>query len=257
MLGMSPYYNRTLRKIIAAFGAIFNGIEIIKFDYTTTPATELQRVTVPIKYEGKEDWLTRLYEDPDATRGVQVSLPSITWHMTNLRYRQDRRQSPFKAAILTESGNTATQVYNAAPYDIFFELYIYVRNMEDGYQIIEQILPVFSPEYSVTLKYVVDGNNFISQDLPFVLENVEYSNQYEGASGSVRIITWTLQFSAKAYFYGPQPSTAIIDESIINLRTADTGSNSNIAATITTTVNPIGANVTDSWTANTTITETD
>lgn len=255
MLGMPPYYNRTLRKIVATFGAIFNGIEILKMNYDT--GEELQRITVPIKYEGKEDWLTRLYEDPEATRGTQINLPSMTWQMTGLKYRADRRQSPFKPAQLSQTGNSAIQVYTAAPYDIFFEVYAYVRNMEDGYQIIEQILPVFSPEYSVTLKYLINENNYISQDLPFVLESVDYSDQYEGASGSVRIITWTLQFSAKAYFYGPQPPVGVITDSIINLRNEDSSNNSNnIEVVINTTIDPANANVTDSWSANTVITET-
>lgn len=263
MLGLPPYYNRTTRKILDGFGSIFQGIEMIKYDFgavgsanTPNPVpTELQRITVPLSFEGKENYITRLYADPDLTRPNQLTLPAMTYDFKGYRYRADRRQSPYTPGQMAQSGDNAIRYYSAAPYDVLIELYLYIRNMEEGLQIVEQIFPVFAPEYSLTLKYAAPGsNNYISQDVPIVFENIDYSNEYEGPAGTVRTITWTLQFSAKAFFYGPlNTNTGVIKETIVYLNDQNT---LNLYANIDTSVDPITANITDSWNVNTSIIET-
>lgn len=236
-----------------AFGSIFQGIEVVKMNYDTSE--EFQRITVPLTYEGKETYVTRLLSDPDLTRGVQLEIPALSYHFTGLRYRSDRQQQSLIRGQLTQSGNSATKVYVAVPYDLNFEVYLYARNMEDGFQVIEQILPVFNPDYSLSLKYLSSANNYISQDFPVVLENTIFENDYEGAAGKVRMITWTLQFSIKTFFYGPQPPTGLIKDVIVNFRNSESANGNALYAIANTTVDPPTANVTDSWTANTVITE--
>ena len=106
------------------------------------------------------------------------------------------------------------------PYDIAMSLHIMVRNMEDGLQIVEQILPHFTPEFTVTLTELSDLN--IKRDIPIVLQGITKEEEYEGEFATRRVLTWTLDFLAKAYFYGAVNKdgskiikTAQIDEYVI------------------------------------------
>ena len=250
MLTNQYFYNQILRKVVVAFGAIFNGIKMKKFDSNT--GVEISNVTVPVYFEGKETFVTRLLGDPTATRGVQIQFPVMSYEFMGISYDVARKISPFQKGQLQSQGNNTVQYQMATPYTAAFELNLYTRNWEDGAQILEQILPFFSPDYTLALKYLVNGSNYISEAVPIVLENVQYKTEYEGPAGTVRNVIWTLQFTAHILFYGPTPAAKVIKEVIINFRDYDSA---NIEAIIISQVNPITANVNDTWNVVTTILE--
>ncbi|MGH7749781.1 MAG: tail sheath stabilizer and completion protein, partial [Candidatus Dormibacteria bacterium] len=198
-------------------GSLLNGIEVIQYDANTR--IELARITVPVKFEGKETFIMRLLGDPTALKGVQLTLPIMSYDLVGFQYDTTRKLTPYIKNQLFNASNNTTRYACAVPYNINFEVNLYVRNEEDGLQVIEQIIPFFSPDYTIALKYVLDANSgsWITEQVPFVLENINFSNQYEGATGTVRMLTWTLNFTAKALFFGPMPSSSVIKEVIINL----------------------------------------
>jgi hypothetical protein len=83
-----------------------------------------------------------------------------------------------------------------------------VKNQEDGTQLLEQILPYFTPEWTTTINLIPELN--IVQDIPLVLLNVTPQDTYEGSFEERRVITWTLDFIMKGYFYGPVRSSGVI-----------------------------------------------
>jgi hypothetical protein len=103
----------------------------------------------------------------------------------------------------------------AVPYDLTFELSLYTRNIDDGNQIIEQILPYFGPDYTVTIDPV--SSLGVLKDIPIILNSVTNNIEHEGNFDAVRFITWTLTFTMKAYFYGPVTNPKIIRKVIANI----------------------------------------
>jgi hypothetical protein len=95
-----------------------------------------------------------------------------------------------------------------APYDLNFQLNVYARNIDDGTQIVEQILPFFNPDFTVSASMVPDLG-FI-KDIPVVLNNVTNNIEYEGNYDSVRYVYWTLNFTMKLHYYGPITTPKII-----------------------------------------------
>jgi len=253
MLGYKPFYYSTVRNVLLAFGAIFKDIEVIKYHKDTR--AELGRITCPLEYGGKETWLARLEADPDLTKGIQISLPTMSYEMVGIRQDLERQQTGFINNSVSQSGNTASQFKFGVPAEVDIALSIYVRNMEDGLQIIEQILPFFTPDYTVSIKYLTINGYAVVNDLPFTMKDIQFSNKYEGAGGDVRFITWTLTFTAQILLYGPTDFAApIIKDVIVNLRNFDT---SHVNATIEVVPNPLSANSTDAnLRYTTTITET-
>jgi hypothetical protein len=101
------------------------------------------------------------------------------------------------------------------PYDITFQLNIYTRNIDDGTQIVEQILPFFNPDFTVTVDMVPDLA--FLKDIPIILNSVSNDIQYEGNYDSVRYVNWTLNFTMKVNYYGPISYPKIIREVNTNI----------------------------------------
>ena len=87
------------------------------------------------------------------------------------------------------------------PYDVNFELNVFTATSDDCLQVIEQILPYFQPEYTVTMKMVDAMPD--NRDVPIILNSVSFSDEYEGGFDDRRIIEYTLDFTMKTYFFGP------------------------------------------------------
>ena len=89
------------------------------------------------------------------------------------------------------------------PYNYQFSLSIYVRNTEDGTQILEQILPFFTPDFNVTVDFIPEMDQ--KYNVPIILDSVTSTVEYEGAmnEGSTRLILWDLAFTAKGYIWPP------------------------------------------------------
>jgi hypothetical protein len=92
-------------------------------------------------------------------------------------------------------------MYSPVPYDFNFSLHVLVKNTEDGTQIVEQIVPFFTPDFTVTMKMVPELS--LNMDIPIELVSVTSDDSYEGDFDSRRIQTWQLDFVVKGYLFGP------------------------------------------------------
>ena len=202
MLGQY-FYNESLRKTIIAFGSLFNDIQITRKD---SSGTEVQTMKVPLAYGPKQKFITRLTQDPGATQAVALTLPRIGFEIQSFDYDPNRklnrtiRQKKVSNTNDKKLKQMSTQ-YTPVPYNMQFELFVMAKNSDDGIQIIEQILPFFQPEYTVSIKEVPDMD--IVRDVPFVLNSVGYEDTYDGDFQTRRAIIYTLSFTAKSYVYGP------------------------------------------------------
>jgi len=101
------------------------------------------------------------------------------------------------------------------------------KNQDDGLQILEQILPYFQPEYTVSIKPVDDFTSF-KQDVPIILNGVSFDDQYEGDYNSRRVLIYTLDFTMKMSFYGPVGNDKVVREVNIDFN-QKSGSSNNIS----------------------------
>ena len=213
MLSNQHFYYRTIRRNVIAFGTMFKNIQLAT--YAANTFTEITRINVPLAYAGKENYLTRLLTNPDLHKQIQILLPKMSFEMVGITYDPKRKLSSFMSTFNNIDGSSVNQQYSGVPYDMDFELNIYVRNVEDGTQIVEQILPYFNPDYTLTMSFVDQMN--ITRDIPILLEEIRYDPQYQGpADTTVRILTWTLRFKMKTYFFGPINTGKIIRQATAN-----------------------------------------
>jgi hypothetical protein len=211
---MSYAYHRIIRKVVIAFGDLFNGIKLSRYD---SNGVEQENFLVPIVYGGKEKYVSRLEGDPDLDKKVQITLPIMSFEMTNMSYDAGRKLNTNKK-ITSYSGDTDTSlaVYNPVPFDFDFSLVAYVRNIEDGAQLMEKILPYFTPDYTVNVNLIPEMG--IVKQLPVILKSVSNENDYEGDYNSkIRSVIWTLNFTVKGYLYGPVVEPKIAKTTITNI----------------------------------------
>ena len=196
------FYHGSIRKLVTAFGTLFNNIYITRTDSGVT-----KKIKVPLVYSPKEKFVHRLNLDVDKTM-VQTILPRMGFSITSMSYDVERKKNSinkrWRQDIDTNDNMIFQYRYEDVPYDIDFELYIYTRNMDDGLQIIEQILPFFTPEFTVTIKPKVLNTSTEKVDIPIILNQITPSEIYDGSfSEDTRVLTWDLQFTTKTYLYGP------------------------------------------------------
>ena len=199
MLGNAPFYNRTIRKIVVAFGTVFNDIYLVR--YTKDGLTAKETIKVPLNWGAKEKYVTRLTSDPTLTKSIATTLPRISFDMTGMSYDSSRK---LPTTMRNFSANNATSIkaqYVSVPYNFDFSLSIYVRNTEDGTQILEQILPFFTPDFSVTVDFIPSMEP--KYDMPIILNSVSNEVDYEGEMMTTRMIIWNLEFTAKGHIWPP------------------------------------------------------
>jgi hypothetical protein len=210
MLGNDHFYHRSIRKVVVTFGSLFNDIEVIRFSKDETPK---ERFKVPLSFGTKEKYLTRITSDPNLTKSISVVVPRMAFFLNSFSYDHTRKQVTTLKHYA--KGTEVVSQYIPVPYNFEFSLSIFVRNTEDGTQILEQILPFFTPDFTVTVDFIPSIER--KYDVPFILESVNSNVDYEGDMSTVRLITWDLTFTAKGYIFPPVKGSGIIREVNANI----------------------------------------
>ncbi len=206
MLG-TQFYHETIRKIVISFGTLFNDISLVRKDNS---GTIIQTMKVPLAYGPREKFLVRLREDADLTKQVAITLPRIGFEIKDLSYDPARKLSRVQKFKKVKGANTKqldTQ-YMPVPYNLDFELYIMAKQSDDALQIVEQILPYFQPDYTLTINDMSDMG--IKKDVPIILNSISYEDNYDGDFVSRRALIYTMSFTTKFYLYGPVTSSKVI-----------------------------------------------
>ena len=209
------YYNQVIRRYVVMFGTLFNDIIVQRFNKA---GQRIQALKVPIAYGPKEKFLVRITQDPELTNQSQVSLPRMGFEMTGMQYMPERKLSSTQRRVNTVgasgSNNSIKTVYTPVPYDFNFSLSVFVKNADDGVQILEQILPFFTPEWTTTLKIIPEMN--IKHDVPTVLQSVTTEDAYDGDFETRRSLIYNLDFLVKGYIYGPIKKSGIIKRTLVD-----------------------------------------
>jgi hypothetical protein len=247
------FYHKKIRNTVIAFGTIFNNVNIKRLDSSGNP---LQNIKVPLSYSPKEKFLARLDAQQDLTGDdskVAITLPRMSFEITGYSYDATRKLNKNQKITKVTTNADTTKMnnqYMPVPYNVNFSLNVYTANSDDGLQIIEQILPYFQPDYTVTM--IEDRTMDTKRDIPFILNSVDYEDSYTGSLTSMRRIIYTLSFTAKVYLYGPISTSAIIKKVSADLY-SDTGSNSPRVERVTVQPNPTSADKDDTYTYTTTL----
>ena len=218
MLG-TTYYHQTIRKYVAVFGTLFNDINVVRRDASDVIK---EQIKVPIAYSPRDRWILRLRRARGVSgtdEAVAMSLPRMGFDLTAITYDGTRKLNTLGqvySANTAAGTSTLMKQYNPVPYNFDFSLYSMVSNAEDGAQIFEQIVPFFTPEFTVTVNLIPSMN--IAPDVTMVMNGVTIEDNYEGDFQATREIIWTLTFTMKGYIYPDVKTGSVVKTVIVNLR---------------------------------------
>ena len=205
------FYHQTSRKMVVAFGSLFNTIEVRRTD-SSDAVTEI--IKIPLSYGPKDKMLVRISQDPNLNPKVALTVPRMGFELTAMTYDGVRKLNTMGRNV--KKGTTGLKKqFQPVPYNWDFSLYVFVKNAEDGTQILEQILPFFTPDFTVTMNLVSSMSE--KRDIPLVLTSVTSEDTYEGDFATRRSIIWTLSFLMKGFLYPSVTDNAkIITSSVVD-----------------------------------------
>lgn len=244
----SHFYHSTMRKAVAVFGTIFNNINVIR---TKSDGSVVNQIKVPLAYGPKQKFLARLDQSSGADASMAIKLPRMAFEITSLEL--DSTQKLTKRNVIVEShASDVTKkktIKHQVAYNINMSLYVMAKNQDDGLQVVEQILPYFQPEYTVTITPVT-GFAY-KQDVPIILTAVTISDDYEGDFLTRRALIYQLDFTMKMKFFGPTGNQGVIRE--VNIDFNNDAGGAEILENMDFTITPASADEDDNYTVTTTI----
>lgn len=245
MLNGNVYYHGVIRKCIIGFGRLFSDIYIDRKKDNPVSGELVQRLRVPLSYAPKEKWLVRVDEDPTLENHTLTSLPRMSFEIIAYTYdslrKLNRTQNVVNDCVNTADGRSFSRT--PVPYNIDMSLYIITKTQEDALQIIEQILPVFTPEYTLSINAVEELG--IKLDVPVVLNSVIISDEFEGDFQTRRFVIHTINFQMKVNLFGPTNTQNVITTTNVTVpMTADGSSAAVYQATGDAATRTI---ITDEW----------
>ena len=220
------FYHKHIKKAIIVFGSVFNNISI---ERKNSSGTTVQTLRVPLAYSPKEKFLSRIRAIPDIeSRGeVAITLPRMGFEITGINFDPARKLSPVQKNVKSGSdgSNNYSRTFVSTPYDMTVGLYVFAKNQEDALQVVEQIMPYFNPDFSVTINDLPELA--IKRDIKITMDSVTFEDDYDGDYASRRSIIWTMNFTVKLNFYGSVGDqgyiTKVISQAFENLGPDTTG----------------------------------
>jgi len=242
MLG-TYFYHEIIRKTIISFGTLFNDINI---KHKKADGTILDDIKVGLSYGPQQKYLAKIQEQSQLAKPIAITLPRMSFEMNSIQYDPSRKTGvtqTFKAA----DGDKMKKVYMPVPYNIGFELNIFSKLNDDALQIIEQIMPFFQPSFTLTVDLVSAIGE--KRDIPVILDNISFQDDYEGSFEVRRALIYTLSFTAKTYLFGPvaQTSDGLIKKVIVDQHSGTDTSTAKREVRYTAVPDPITAGPADDF----------
>lgn len=248
----TPFYFSSIRSLVIGFLSLFNNIRIQRFN---ADGTVKDTIKVPVAWgSGDKSIIITDFEDTnrlsDITQ-IKIVLPRISVSLDSIDYDNIRMTQLNKFMFRQLSDNQLKSIYAPVPYNFTFTVSASVKYIDDGLQILEQILPYYRPFYTITIKNI--KNLEILKDVQIVLNGVSVEDTYEGAVQDERVLSYSMTFVAQHWLWPPiAGDPKIIKHVFVNFLNM---SNNQKMSEVVVEVDPETANWYDPYTIKTTITE--
>ena len=221
----SSFNNKSIRKMVVAFGSLFDEIYVIRKNDTTG---DEEKIKVPITFSSKEKFLKRLQNNSSITDKVktQINLPYISFEIVNIIYDPSRKRNKLLTSTNSEVDSngeiiSTSKTFSETPIAINFNIYFYSRSLDEVFQIVEQILPYFNPEFNIRINF---NEVFKNVNVPISYREFRLLDDHEGSFGNRRTVIGVMSFLASSFIFGEIKEMNLIDsidDTVIILDPAD------------------------------------
>lgn len=232
------FYHKRVRSCVALFGSMFDDIHILR---TNSAGKVLSQVKVPLSYAPARSFIERLEEmsqGESAERRVALKLPRMSFEIVSIAYDAQRQLPKLNYFTVADDNYRADKYYVGVPYTLSFQLSVYARSQDDALQVVEQILPYFAPQYTLSVKPFSDQPD-IKEDIPISLTSIDFQDDFEGPVEQRRTIIYNMTFDMRVNFYGPENDAPIVREVNTNLNLIDNDDRTSFVENVQVTPSPI------------------
>lgn len=209
------YNYSAIRNVTVVFGSVFSNLKVRKYN-SDGSINEKSSFVVPIAYSAKTQygyWIEQEMRLPNGNIEINNKFPRISFEMTGLSMEASMATNTNLPIVSKKimSGGSQYRTRGPIAYSFNFDLSIWAKQMDDSIQLLDKILPIFTPEISVKVKES-DAMNIVN-DVKIVLNGISKNDNYQDGFEQNRLITWDLTFTVYANIIPPDyESSAIIQK---------------------------------------------
>ena len=197
------FYFSSIRSVTVQLMNVFSDLKVMKY----VDGESVKEVEVPIKYSTKEKFYWWIYDKKQEKR-----LPMMSFNMTSLSYdiqRQTERTSKLHYNIGTDDDPTIIEIMKPVPYKMGYQLNIASVYLSEAEQVLEQILPYFSPFIMLNIK-IPDA--YMSYDAKCILNGCSLDVPEDMMEDTQRLVKWSLDLSVDGLIMAPHTTSSLIKE---------------------------------------------
>jgi len=205
------------RKAVAAFIEFFsNKIFVERYDENGAIQAVVQP---PIQYSNRSrvfDIYRAVNDNKFSNANVTVNniLPRVSIFVTSMAYAGERKLNKYKKVRGVEAtDDTLPRTITPVPYKLDVEVSVLTKSIDDMFQIIEQIVPFFTPQFPFELRLI---DNFDAEPVVYTLNSVTPSGEDEYGAMDPRIFETILSFSVDINYYYIKRDGKLIRDIILN-----------------------------------------
>lgn len=220
MSNPQPIYFSSVRRMMIAYATIFSEMYILR--QAKDGSTE-QTVKIPLEYGSKSYWYRKMqqreYEAENPTVRRNLVLPRMSFVMRGMSYDSARKLNTMNFASNEIANDMRAKQLGPVPYNLAIEHVIWATSIEDLLMIVEQILPLFSPQINISIREVDDMNIWNDVDI-IMAGDPTFEDNFEQGFEENRLISCTFSFLMRGNVYPPVRNKALIHKTFTKFENA-------------------------------------
>jgi len=210
---MNYYYHNSIKNYTIALLDLFNDIRIPRF---TEDGERISDTIIPVKFGNRDKaYILQDYNNENLLNGNINTLPRMVIEFNSMAKAQERNTNKNHKINKRKKNNISYEFhYNAVAYDFEFTLHIATRTFTDTCIIIEQIAPMFRPDYTLRI------NELDIQEEPTAVpvQIGDFDTELPDIDpDEIRIVKTSLPVTLKGNLYLPIKDQSIIKEIELNM----------------------------------------
>lgn len=219
MLGHDHFYYNLTKKYIVMFSQLIDEIYV---ERVNNLGTLIKQIKVPISYASKQKLFNYILRETGSGDVEKVStyLPKIGFNITSMVPDRIRAENPLDMNYISDDGSIESFIYSGVPYNFTIDLSVWTKNFDDLYQIMEQLVTFFQPDYTVAVKEIEEYG--ITRNVSVILESFSPNIETELDETTMRLVSYDFQFVLKGHLYPPSSTGKLITLVTLNQFEKDT-----------------------------------
>ena len=201
------FYHASIRRYVALFGSLFSDIYIKR----VAENGKEEYVGVPIRYSSGNMYSKVEQDESREINKVARILPAMGFTLETIYKDKDRKTNAMNRIVESAVNPDGTKKFqfNPIPYNFLFTLAIRTKNSDDMLQIVEQIVPSFDGNLSVTIEDTTGIS--VERDIIIILNEITSEDNWD-ADVQGRLIDWKITFELKGYLHKRTQNKLVIKE---------------------------------------------